>query len=205
MVDIVVPKCPRCGADIELRPDGAAAVCKYCDAQVLVLGDHDHGSQSEMERRKEAIALLRQDLSELERQASQASIRIQEAQSGGPAVRSGAAILPVILFSMMIFFSALMTPLFYFLQITWVYGVSPDMCLVIGIALIIIGVAGIIATRLGVNRLREGRRARAMQSPEYYAAVQEQSLLEPRLRKAREDLERAESDLRALVLGPQGP
>jgi DNA-directed RNA polymerase subunit RPC12/RpoP len=205
MVDIVVPKCPRCGADIELRPNGAAAVCKYCDAQVLVLGDHDHGSQSEMERRKEAIALLRQDLAELERQASQASYRIQAAQSAGPPARAGAAVLPMILFGMMIILSAMITPLFYILQITWVYGVSPDMCLIIGILLIVIGTAGMIGTKLGADRLREARRAQAMQSPEYYAAVQEQSVLEPRLRKAREDLERAESDLRALVLGPQGP
>jgi DNA-directed RNA polymerase subunit RPC12/RpoP len=205
MAELVVPKCPRCGADIELRPDGAAGACRYCDAQVLVLGDHDHGSQSEIERRKEAIKLLRQDLSELERQASQASMRIQAAQSGGPAPKTGAAILSIILFSMMIFFSALMTPLFYFLQITWVYGVSPSMCLVIGVVLIVTGFAGIAGTRMAAVRLREGRRARAMQSPDYYAAVQELSMLEPRIQKARGDVERAELELRALVLGPRGP
>ena len=204
MVDLVVPKCPRCGADIELRPDGAAGECRYCDAQVLVLGEHDHGSQSEMDRRKEALAMLQQDLVGLEREASRASYQIQAAQSGGPAPKTGAAILSIILFAMMIFFSALMTPLFYFLQITWVYGVSPSMCLVIGVVLIVTGFAGIAGTRMASVRLREGRRARAMQSPEYFAAVQQLSMLQPRIQRAREDVGRAELELRALVLGPRG-
>jgi len=204
MVDLVVPKCPRCGADIELRPDGAAGECKYCDAQVLVLDGHDHNIEAEIERRKEALAMLQQDLAGLEGESSRASYQIQAAQSGGPEPKAGPAILSIILFSMMIFFSALMTPLFYFLQITWVYGVSPSMCLVIGVVLIVTGLAGIAGTRMAAVRLREGRRARAMQSPGYYAAVQQLSMLEPRIQKARDDVERAELELRSLVLGPRG-
>ena len=205
MVEMVVPKCPRCGADIELRPDGAAGQCRYCDAQVLVLDGHEHSVETEIERRKEALSMLRQDLAELEGRSARLSYQLQAAQSGGPASRSGAAILPIILFSMMIFLSAMMTPLFYFLQITYVYGVSPSMCLVIGSVAIILGVAGIIMTKVGADRFRDRQRAQAMQSPEYYAAVQELSMLEPLLQKARADVERADQELRALVLGPRGP
>jgi DNA-directed RNA polymerase subunit RPC12/RpoP len=203
MVDLVVPQCPRCGADIELRPDGTAGVCRYCDAQVLVLDGAPHPTETELERRKEALAMLRQDLAELEGQSARFSYQIQAAQSGGQAAGAKAAVLPIILFSMMVFFSALMTPLFYFLGISYVYGVSPSMCLVIGTVLIVIGAAGIFATKLGADRLREGRRARAMQSPEYYAAVQQLSLLQPRIQKAQEEADRADRDLRALVLGPE--
>ena len=39
MPEFVVPECPRCGAELELRPDGTAGVCRYCDAQVVVLQD----------------------------------------------------------------------------------------------------------------------------------------------------------------------
>jgi len=43
-----------------------------------------------------------------------------------------------------------------------------------------------------------------MQSPEYFAAVQQLSMLQPRIQRAREDVGRAELELRALVLGPRG-
>jgi DNA-directed RNA polymerase subunit RPC12/RpoP len=204
MVDLVVPQCPRCGADIELRPDGTAGVCRYCDAQVLVLDGAPHPSETEIERRKEALAMLRQDLAELEGQAARASFQIQAAQSGGRPARAGAAVLPMVLFGLMMVFSAMMTPLFYFLEISYVWGVSQSMCPVVGALFIIVGAAGLVGTKLGADRFREQRRAQAMQSPEYYAAVQQLSMLQPRIQMAREAADRADRELRALVLGPQG-
>ncbi len=203
MVELVVPRCPRCGADIELRPDGAAGECTYCDAQVLVLNGHDQSGQTELERRKEALALLQQDLADLEGRSARFSSQILAAQSAGPPRGAGAAVLPMILFAMMIFFSLMMTPLFYFLEISYAFGISRSLCLVIGAVLVVIGVAGIVGTKFGADRLREDRRTQAMQSPEYYAAVRDLSLMQPRIQKAREDVERAERELRALVLGPR--
>ena len=203
MTEIIVPKCPRCGADIELRPDGEAGVCRYCDAQVLVLDNAPHPSESEIERRKEALALLRQDLAELQLQAAVLQNRIRAAEAGGTPANARAAVFPMVLFSMMALFGAFMTVLFYILDISWVYGVPRSMCPAVGAVVVIIGVAGILGSRAASKKLRELRRARALQSPEYTDAVGQYQALQPRILSAQQEVDRADKQLRALVLGPQ--
>jgi DNA-directed RNA polymerase subunit RPC12/RpoP len=205
MAELVVPECPRCGADIELRHDGTSGVCKYCDAQVVVLDHGTHSSESEIERRKAALELLRQDLANLQAQASGAQFRINAAESGTGVANARAAVLPVILFGMMAAFGGMMSVLFYILDISWVWGISRAMCPVVGAIVVIIGVAGIFGTRAISARMRQRMRDDAMRSPEYAMAVQELQALGPRIDLARQDVERADRELRVILLGPQPP
>jgi len=202
-MDIVIPKCPRCGADIELRPDGEAGVCRYCDAQVLVLDSHPNPSESDVERKKEALALLRQDLANLHMEAGRLEYIMRMAQAGGAPANARAAAFPMVMFAMMAAFGGFMTVLFYILDLSWVYGVPRAMCPMVGAVVVTIGVAGLIGSKVASDKLRENRRLRAMQSPEYYAAVQGYQEIQPRLQKAIQDVGRADQALRALLLGPR--
>ena len=205
MPELVVPECPRCGAELELRPDGTAGVCKYCDAQVLVLQDSSKRSEFEIERRKEALELLKQDLAELEAQAAQAQFRIQAAESRAAVANVQAALVPAILFGVMAAFGGFLSLLFYILDISMVWGVSRTMCAAIGAIVIIIGVAGAFGSRALAARMQQARREEAMRSPEYFAAVQQLQEFGPRIDLARQAVEKADGELRAILLGPQGP
>ena len=205
MAEIVVPKCPNCGADIELRPDGEAGVCKYCDSQVLVLDNRPHPSESDLERKKEALELLRQDLAGLQMQAAGLQSGIQAAQAYGGPRNARTAAFPMIMFTMMAVFGGFMSFLFYIIDISWVWGVPRAMCPALGALVVIIGIAGAVGSKFAVDKMVENRRARAMQSPEYFAAVAQLQALQPKILATQQEADRTEQQLRELVLGPEMP
>jgi len=206
MVELVVPKCPRCGADLEIRPGSGDAVCKYCEAQVLVVGTQQQSTiadqaRLEIDKRRMALDMLAQELSEMEGAANRLLSEIKMMEN--PVSRSGAkgSVLMIVLFFMMAMMGGMLGGLFYILDIYYVYGFTKSMCLMTMIAIICIGVGGGIAVWFWNTSSLERNRVRNMQSPEYMMRVQQHQQLQAQVQAKRAELEATEQQLKGLLLG----
>jgi DNA-directed RNA polymerase subunit RPC12/RpoP len=206
MVELVVPKCPRCGADLQVTPGSGAAVCRYCEAQVLVVGTQQDGAAAdqarlEIEKRQMALGMLAQELSEMEGAANRllSEIKMLENPVAGNAAKG--SVVFIILFFMMAMMGGMIGGLFYILDIYFVWGFTKSMCLMTTVAIICIGVGGGIAVWFWNTSSLERNRARNMQSPEYMMRVQQHQQLQAQLQAKRAELEATEQQLKALLLG----
>ena len=76
MVELVMAKCPRCGADLHLKPGQQMFSCEYCNSEVMVV-DRPAGNQAddhaEIENRKLGLELSQRELTEVQSAAGRLS------------------------------------------------------------------------------------------------------------------------------------
>lgn len=209
MVDLVVPKCPRCGADLQVTPGATAASCKYCEAQVLVVGTQPQGpvadqSRLEIEKKQMVLGLLSQELAEMEGAANRLLSEIKMMENPVTVRGKSGTIVLSILFIMMAMMGGMIGGLFYILNIYYVYGFTKNMCFMTLIAIVSIGVGGAAAMIFWNSSSEARNRARNMQSPEYAMRIQQHQQLQAQAQAKRAELEATEQQLKALLLsGPR--
>jgi DNA-directed RNA polymerase subunit RPC12/RpoP len=202
MVELIAPKCPRCGADLQLRPGQESAVCNYCESSVLIV-DRDASSGADdafrtgLEKKKLALELQNKELGELSGQLDRAMM--ERSMMEGRANRRKNLAGIYVIFGMGLIFGVTMFPIFYLLDLYTAYGITKDMCLVYWILIMVLSLAAIIATKLASDRALESQRHQCLQSPEYFAGVAEVQQLQARVDRQRTAVEQAEQQLKALL------
>ena len=203
MVDFVTPKCPRCGADLHLKPGQQMLSCEYCDSDVMVV-DRPGGSQAndhaEIEKRKLALELCQNELSDIQSSAGRLQMDIYMMQTqanrrGGKGTVGIIALLASFLMMDLIIF-----PLFYYLQMSGFYGLTQDTCLMLGVLVMILCLAGIAAAYVGSVRMTSKRQSEILHSPEFAQKNYQLQQLQPALQKAQTDVQQAELRLREMVM-----
>jgi DNA-directed RNA polymerase subunit RPC12/RpoP len=203
MVELVTPKCPRCGADLHLKPGQQMQSCEYCDSDVMVV-DRPGGSQAndhaEIEKRKLALELCQRELAEVQSAAGrlQMEISMMQAQANRRGGKGTVGIIALLASFLMM--DLIMFPLFYFLQMSGFYGTTQEMCLMIGVLVMVLCLAGIAAVYVGSARMASKRQAEIFQSPEFAQKNYELQQLQPAIMKAQADVQQADLRLRALVM-----
>ena len=203
MVELVTPKCPRCGADLHLKPGEQVLTCEYCDSEVMVVdrpGDPGGKGHAEIEKRKLAFELCQKELSEVQGAAGRLQMEISAMQARANQRGGKGTMLVIVLLASALMMDLIIFPLFYYLQMAGFYGLTQEMCLSLGVLVMVLSLAGIAAAYLASGRAAGKRRAEILQSPEYARKNYELQKLQPIIEKARADLQQAELRLRELVL-----
>ena len=204
MVELVVAKCPRCGGDLQVKQDAKTAYCSYCDAEILILGAQgpSGGSSSvsdEIEKRKFALELEEKHLSELESDASRLNAEMMAIEKGEPrGVKSAAGAVVMLLFILVVLDISTF-PVFYLLNISYIYGVSHELCLTAGILVLVVGIAGIIIARVSLNMSMAKRRSENLKSTEYTSRAAKYQELQARIAGSKDEVERIEQQLKSLL------
>lgn len=204
MVDLVVAKCPRCGGDLQVQPGGETAFCTYCDAEILIVdrGGSPKGNEptaTEIEKKKLAVQLERENLSELELEAARTNGEIIVIEQGeGRQVKNIAGGILMILF-MLTLFDLILFPIFYILDISYVWGISHEICLLMGIVLLVIGIGGMVSTSVSSRMTMAKKREDRMRSPEYTSKVARRQELQDQIQKSKQEVERLEEQLKSLL------
>jgi len=204
LVELVVAKCPRCGGDLQIKQGGKTAYCSYCDAEILILGAQgpSEGSSSvsdEIEKRKFALELEEKGLSELESEASKLNAEMMVIEKGEPGGVRGAAGAIIMLLFILVVLDISMSPVFYLLGISYVYGVSHELCLTAGILVLVVGIAGMIIARVSLNMSLAKRRSENLNSTEYTNRAARYHELQVRIAGSKEEVERIEQQLKSLL------
>jgi len=203
MVDFVTPKCPRCGADLHLKPGQQMLSCEYCDSDVLVV-DRPGGNQAdihaEIEKRKLALELCQRELAEVQMAAGRlgSEIYLMQAQANRRGGKGTVGIIALLASALMM--DLIIFPLFYYLQMAGFYGLTQDMCLMLGVLVMVLCLAGIAAAYVGSARMTSKRQNEIFQSPEFARKNYELQQLQPAVQKAQTDVQQAELRLRELVM-----
>jgi DNA-directed RNA polymerase subunit RPC12/RpoP len=204
MVDLIVAKCPRCGGDLQVQPGGETAFCTYCDAEILIVdrGGPPKGNDptvTEIEKKKLAVQLERENLSELELEAARMNGEILAMEQGeGRQTRNIAGGILILLFVLTLF-DLIIFPLFYILDISYVWGISHEMCLLMGIVVLVIGIGGIVTTSVSTKMSIAKKREDRMRSPEYTGKVARRQELQEKIQQSKQEVEALEQQLKSLL------
>ena len=204
MVELEVLKCPRCGADVQLVPGRDLASCDYCGAKLSVEKLRPGGLGTDVDKKRYALELQRQELAEHEAELAKVNAEIAALEAGPDKLKADNLMIATILLFMVIFFDLFLFPLFYFLDISSSFGVSRGLCLTLGLSVLIVSLALIVASRVAHRKAVARRREETLRSSEYQRKVQRRKELEDEIRGQQAELDRAERELRALlkVVGP---
>jgi DNA-directed RNA polymerase subunit RPC12/RpoP len=204
MVEFVTPKCPRCGADLHLKSGQQVLSCEYCDSEVMVVdrpAGPAAGDSTKIEKRKLALELCQNELSELQSAAGrlQMEISMMQAQANRRGGKGTAGLIGLL--SSVLMMDLIIFPLFYYLGMAGFYGLTQQMCLILGVLVMILSLAGIASVYVASSRASEKRRVAVFQSPEYAQKNYQLQQLQPIIQRAQTEAQLAELRLRELVMG----
>ena len=205
MVEFVVAKCPRCGADLDVSPDSNHSSCKFCQAEVLVVNDTKApsapvASGSDLEKKELAFQIAQTDYRQMETQSWQLKSRIDQFENPRPVYRKGSPMLLVYIFGIMaIFMTAMLGGLFYFLQIYYIYGLTKTTCPLLAFMVIAVSIVFIVGTKIVSDSAARKKYEAGLASPEYPQIVAQYNALQPKLVAAQAEVSKREQELRDFV------
>jgi hypothetical protein len=204
MVEFVVAKCPRCGADLEVTHDSDHASCKFCQAEVLVVNDAkapapSPGSSSELEKKELAFQWAQKDLQKLQTQEWQLKSKIDMYENPRKVNPKGGMVVVYILCLMAIFMSAMLGGLFYVLQIYYIYGLTKTTCPLLMIVVIGVSIAFMFVSKITSDVAAKRKYEAGLADPEYPKAVAEYNALLPKIQVAQAEVCKREQELRDFV------
>ena len=205
MLEPEVLKCPRCGADLQLSPGRELATCNYCGAKLSVSEKLKPGALgTTVDKKRYALELQRQELAEHEAELAKLGAEIAALETGPDRSKTDNLTVVVIILFMAIFFDLFLFPMFYFLDISQAFGVSRGMCLAMGLTVLVVCLALIVALRVSHKRAQAKRRAEVLQSSEYQRRLQRRKELEDGIQGQQAEVDRTEQQLRAMLqsVGP---
>ena len=204
MVEFVVAKCPRCGADLEVSHDTDHARCKFCEAEVLVVDNSKatsppSSSHGDLEKKEVAFQWAQKDLQKLQTQEWQLKSKIDMYENPRKVNPKGGMVVIYILCLMAIFMSAMMGGLFYFLQIYYVYGLTSTTCPLLMIIVIGVSIAFMFVSKVTSDVAAKRKYEAGLADPEYPKAVAEYNALLPKIQAAQAEASKREQELRDFV------
>jgi|GEM_PF-4968864 len=203
MVEFIIPKCPSCGAELQLQPGQESTICSYCGSEYMVV---DQAKQSsipspggDLERKELALQLAQKDLQSLQTQSWQLKSRIDQIEKP-PALKqkSGAAL--VFIFGIMAIFMTLMLGLlFYFLQIYYIYGLTKTTCPLLMIIVISVSIGLMVFMKIASDIGARKRYEAGIANPEYPKMVADYNDLQPKIQAAQAEVNKRDQELRDFV------
>lgn len=199
-IELLVLRCPRCGADLKLAPDLDIATCNYCGGQVAVMEKAQPDALgTDVGKKRAAIDLLRKELAEHESELAKVNAELKALEESAEKFKTDRFMIIMMLMFAGIFFDLFLFPLFYFLDVTQNFGMSRGTCLALGLTLLAIFLSGMVAAWMGRKRAIARRREEILQSSEYQMKLQKRQALEEEIRALRAGVDKAEAELRQML------
>ena len=204
MVEFVVAKCPRCGADLEVSDDSEHARCRFCDAEVLVVNNTKAASpplssSSDLEKKELALQWAQRDLQKLQTQEWQLKSKIDQIENPRAVKQKGGLMVVYILGIMAVFMTAMLGSLFYFLGIYYIYGLTKTTCPLLAFMVIVISIGFMVFMKIASDIAARRRYEAGIASPEYPNIVADYNALQPKIQAAQVEANTREQELRDFV------
>ena len=203
MVELITPKCPSCGADIQLQPGQTSTICAYCGSEYMVVDQPQAAalasSGDELEKKKLALQLAQRDLQVMQSQSNLLMAQIDRIEHPSRTARKGGAMLVYIFGIMAVFMTALLGWLFYVLQIYYIYGLTKTTCPLLMIIVIGVSIAFMFVTKVATDISAKRKYDQGLADPAYPKMVADYNALQPKLQAAQADYNMKEQELRDFV------